>query len=849
MGIAKSSNLQIVKSTNQQINKSFNIFVSMITYNLENIASITGGTAEGNTSLPVSQLLIDSRISSIPGSALFFALRGQRHDGHGYIADLYQRGIRAFVVSRRLAEFSALSGAGFVVVKDTLAALQDVARFHRSKFTCPVIAISGSNGKTIVKEWLNFCLSDDFNITRSPKSYNSQVGVPLSVWLMDEHTRLAIFEAGISMPGEMKNLQRIIRPDLGILTNIGEAHQENFTSLEQKVVEKLALFEGCRTLVYCHDHKIIRQCIPQIPELSGTRLFTWSVNEPADVRISEIVKQNGSTSFTARYGKNKLDLTIPYTDSASFENAMHCLSLMLLVETNPEIIRARLSELPPVAMRLEQKSAIHDCTLINDSYNSDINSLAIALDLLNRQVRHPHKTVILSDILQSGKPQHELYSTVAGMLKEKGIDRLIGIGGDLMQHADLFMIKAEFYETTEDFIRTFDFDQFRDEAILLKGSRRFEFERIAALLEQKKHTTRMEVNLGALVHNLNYFRSLLKPGTRTMVMVKALSYGSGRHEIASVLQFQRVDYLGVAFADEGISLRQAGITLPVIVMNPEPESFDMMIRHRLEPEIYSFRILELFNRAIARNQEIDYPVHIKIDTGMHRLGFTAAEIPRLCHELLRLRNLKVTTIFSHLAGSDEEEHDDFTHDQIESFGRTSGRIISDLGYPVIRHILNSSGIERFPEGQFDMVRLGIGLYGISTLAQEKLRNVSTLKSTILQVKPVYPGDTVGYGRKGKVIRPSEIAIVPVGYADGISRRLSNGQGHFYVGGTAVPIIGNICMDMTILDVSGTGTHEGDEVIIFGDDQPVSALAKTLDTIPYEILTGISERVKRVYLYE
>ena len=818
----------------------------MIAYTLEKVAAITGGMAEGQTGNSISRLLTDSRTSTVSDNMLFFALPGQLHDGHSFVTDLHRRGIRSFVVSAMRDEYRSLTGAGFVVVKDTLSALQELACFHRERFVCPVIGISGSNGKTIVKEWLFHCLSDDYTITRSPKSYNSQVGVPLSLWLMDEHTRLGIFEAGISRPGEMKNLHRMIRPDTGIFTNIGEAHQENFTSLEQKAKEKLRLFYGCRTLIYCSDHAVIRSCITGDPDLAEVRQFTWSLSAQADVEISGMTSENGSSSFRAIYKGQSLDLTIPFTDPASMENALHCLSLMLLLETEPETIRLKMHELPPVAMRLEQKSAIHGCTLINDSYNSDINSLSIALDLLNRQAQHPRKTLILSDILQSGKRQEELYATVAAMLQEKQISRIIGIGPALKQCAALFSIPAAFHETTEEFMSLFNPDDYNNEAILLKGSRRFEFEKIAALLEQKKHTTRVEVNLNALVHNLNYFRSLLKPGVRSMVMVKAVSYGSGRHEIASVLQFQRVDYLGVAFADEGISLRQAGITLPVIVMNPEPESFDAMIRYRLEPEIYSFRILDLFYRAVARNQEIDFPVHVKIDTGMHRLGFAEPEVPKLCHELIRLRNLRVCSVFSHLAGSDEETYDDFSRIQIESFIRASDRIREALGHPVIRHILNSSGIERFPDAQFDMVRLGIGLYGISAV-NHALQNVSTLKSTILQVKPLYPGDTVGYGRMGKIEKPSEIAVVPVGYGDGISRRLSNGRGSFLVNGVPAPVIGNVCMDMTMLDVTGTGAREGDEVIIFGDDSPVTRLADALGTIPYEILTGVSERVRRVYL--
>jgi Alr-MurF fusion protein len=821
----------------------------MIAYTLDQIAAITGGRAEGNTGISVSRLITDSRVSSVPDGALFFAFTGQRHEGHRYVAGMYRRGVRAFVVSYMTEEFRSLTGAGFVVAADTLAVLQELARHHRERFVCPVIGITGSNGKTIVKEWLFHCLSDDFVISRSPKSYNSQLGVALSLWLMDEHTQLGIFEAGISLPGEMSRLQRMIRPHIGILTGIGEAHQENFGSLEDKVREKLGLFTGCRALIYCLDRDIVQKCIAEDPRLRDVRLFTWSMEDRGDVRISGIQRENGTTSFTASFGGKSLPIAIPFTDTASVENAIHCLSLMLMLETPAETITAKLADLPPVAMRLEQKSAIHGCTLINDSYNSDINSLSIALDLLNRQMQHARKTVILSDILQSGKSRDELYATVAALVKEKEISRIIGIGSALRASAGLFRIPAVFYETTEEFLGAFDPGDFREEAILLKGSRRFEFEKIAALLEQKKHTTRVEVNLNAVVHNLNYFRSLLKPGTRTMVMVKALAYGSGRHEVANVLQFQRVDYLGVAFADEGISLRQAGITLPVMVMNPEPESFDTMIRFKLEPEIYSFRILDLFYKAVARNQEIDYPVHLKIDTGMHRLGFAESEVPRLCLELNRLRNLQVRTVFSHLAGSDEAAYDDFTHSQIGCFRRASDRIAQTLGHPVIRHILNSSGIERFPEAQFDMVRLGIGLYGISPVDQDKLLHVSTLKSTILQIREVFPGDTVGYGRRGKIGKPSVIAVIPVGYADGISRRLSNGRGRFLVNGAPAPVIGNICMDMTMLDITGLPAREGDEVILFGDNPTVSEIAGALETIPYEILTGISERVKRVYLYE
>jgi alanine racemase len=821
----------------------------MANYSVNTIAGITEGKLLGNTGLFISHLLIDSRSVSIAQSSLFFAIKGKQHDGHRYIADLYQKGVRAFVVSDNQDYTFSYPEAVFIVVPDTLKALQQVAGYHRLQYNCKILAVTGSNGKTIVKEWLYHCLSNQFVITRSPKSYNSQVGVPLSLWLLDENTGLGIIEAGISQPGEMEQLQPVIKPEYGIFTNIGEAHQENFETIEQKIAEKLKLFYSCSTLFYCKDHELIEKAVRKNPALSGIKKFTWSLKGRGEVNVVASNKEKDRTTIRVNYGGAEISFSIPFSDNASFENAMHCLSVMLYFETDVAVIVSRMMDLPPVAMRLEQKSAINDCTLINDSYNSDINSLSIALDLLARQLQHKEKTLIISDILQTGKQQKELYKLVARLVRDKGVTRIIGIGSKIMENASFFTIEGKFYESTEAFINGFNPDNFRNEAILLKGSRSFGFEKIAALLEQKKHTTRIEINLQALVHNLNYFRSLLKPGTRTMVMVKALSYGSGRHEIAGVLQFQGVDYLGVAIADEGVSLRQAGINLPIIVMNPEAESFDVIIENRLEPEIYNFGILELFNKAVARNQEINYPVHLKLDTGMHRLGFLPEETGRLCQDLHKYGNIRIHSVFSHLAGSDESVHDGFTRQQIEVFRSTSDKIIKSLGYPVIRHILNTSGIERFPEAQLDMVRLGIGLYGISSVDQSKLRNVSTLKSTILQIKRVNQGETVGYSRKGKPEKPSEIAIVPVGYADGLNRKLGNGKGYFIVRDKKAPVIGNICMDMTMIDITGIDAHEGDEVVIFGENNPITGMAQKLDTIPYEILTGVSERVKRVYFYE
>jgi alanine racemase len=822
----------------------------MTGYPLSRIAEVTNGIILGEKSeLTVSQLILDSRNAYSADGSLFVAIKGKQHDGHRFIHELYQRGVRAFVISDPGYGLSTYTGACFIKVKDTLKALQDIARYHRARFNCMVAAITGSNGKTIIKEWLCHCLEDHITVTRSPKSYNSQVGVPLSLWLMDEHTGLGIFEAGISAPGEMNSLRLMIRPDIGLFTNIGEAHQENFTSIEQKIGEKLQLFHGCHTLVFCSDHETIRKCIEKTPELSGVNLFTWSARTKADLQVAGVTRENGSTFIRTFYRKSGMDFRIPFADDASLENALHCLAFMLASGIRPDNITEKMATLPPVAMRLEQKSAINECTLINDSYNSDINSLSIALDLLNRQVQHMKKTLILSDILQSGKKNDELYPMVSRLLKEKGITRIIGIGDAITSSSKAFSIPGEFHRTTESFIRDFTPEMFRDEAILLKGARQFEFEKISALLEQKKHTTRVEINLDALTKNLNYYRSLLEPGTKMMVMVKAQSYGSGRHEIASFLQYQRVDYLGVAFADEGVNLRQSGISIPIMVMSPEPESFETMIRHRLEPELYSFRILKMFRQAVTRSQEINYPVHLKLDTGMHRLGFLETEIPDLCKELVLTKNLKVQTIFSHLAGSDEDTFDDFSKFQIEIFKRACQKIGQTLGYKVARHILNTSGIERFPGAQFEMVRLGIGLFGISQVNPEKLCNVSTLKSTISQIKELTAGETVGYSRKGKLSKSSFIAVIPIGYADGLNRRLSNGKGSLFVNGKLAPIVGNICMDMTMIDVSDVEAKEGDEVVVFGDDNPIQEMARQLGTIPYEILTGISDRVKRVYIHE
>ncbi|MFP4024528.1 MAG: bifunctional UDP-N-acetylmuramoyl-tripeptide:D-alanyl-D-alanine ligase/alanine racemase [Thiohalospira sp.] len=816
-------------------------------YTTSEIAKIMNAQSFINEDCEIQYLLIDSRNVISAVNALFFAIRGERHDGHNFIKELYQKGVKNFVVDQ-IPEFkNELENANFLLVENTLKSLQKLAAAHRTKFNYPVVGITGSNGKTIVKEWLFHVLQGKKNVIRNPKSYNSQVGVPLSVWLMSEMNDFAIFEAGISMPGEMVNLEKMIGPDIGIITNIGESHQENFSDYKQKTLEKLKLFEHCKRIVYCKDHSIIHHEIEA--GFSDKKVFTWSEKADAGLKILKKSRKGHSTLIEYQYKGKKNKITIPFTDSASVEDAIHVLAVLYAIETVPEDLHQKFETLPSVAMRLELKKGINNCTLINDSYNSDLNSLSIALNYLEQQNQHTQKTLIISDILQSGKEEEDLYQEVAKLLKKYNVTRIIGIGEAISRHEKLFKIPKSIFASTSDFLNHFSKKDFVDEAILLKGARNFHFEKISSVLEEKSHRTVLEINLNAMVHNLNYFRSKLNPGTKIMAMVKALSYGSGTFEIANVLQYQRVDYLGVAFADEGVALREAGIKTPIIVMNPEQNSFDLMIEHQLEPEIYNFLVLHIFCEAVKRAGKNNYPVHLKLDTGMHRLGFMKHDINQLIDEIKERKFIKIRSVFSHLAASDEDAHDSFTREQIDLFDSFSNKIIQALDYPILRHISNSAGIERFPEAQFDMVRLGIGLYGISATNQEQLATVSTLKSTVIQTKQVVKDETIGYSRKARAQNDMTIAIVPVGYADGLNRKLGNGRGKLFINGFLVPIVGNICMDMCMVDITGCNIHEGDEVIVFGKEQSVIELANMLETIPYEIFTSVSTRVKRVYFQE
>jgi len=817
---------------------------------LNKIAQLIGATENNIPDQPINWLLTDSRSLSFPAESLFFAIHTARNNGHNYIQELYQQNLRYFVVSEMHPEYSKLTGAVFLKVTDTLQALQHLAAEHRASFKIPVIGITGSNGKTVVKEWLYQLLHADYRIVRSPRSYNSQIGVPLSVWGLNENTQLGIFEAGISEMNEMEQLQKIIQPTIGIFTNLGEAHQENFSGLKQKCEEKLKLFIQADTLIYCSDNKLVEICIAQ----SGFKgkLFSWGKSEKADLQIMKVAKAADSTILSIKYKGSETSVTVPFTDDASVENGLQCVAVMLHLGLNIKEIAKRIIHLEAVAMRLEVKEGVRNCLIINDSYNSDINSLGIALDFLNQQAtaKNLSKTLILSDILQSGQSPDELYKTVAGLVKNKNIQRVIGIGTEISKHEALFQsLDKTFFEHTEDFLKSSLVRELRNEIILLKGSRKYHFEDISGKLELITHETTLEVNLNALVDNLNYFRSKLRPETKMMCMVKAFAYGSGAVEVARTLQHNRCDYLAVAVADEGAELRHEGIRIPIIVMNPEKGSFGMIFDNKLEPEIYSFRLLDSFVVAAEKLGLTDYPIHIKIDSGMHRLGFEPQDMEQLLEKLKNQSQVKVRSVFSHLSGSDEAKFDSFTEKQVSVFTACADQLSAVFTHHIMRHILNSAGIERFPEYQFDMVRLGIGHYGISSVPEVNLKQVCALKTVILQIKKVKGGETVGYGRKGIINTDKFIAIIPIGYADGFDRKLGNGVGEVLINGKRAKVIGNVCMDLVIIDVTGIEAKEGDVVEIFGDHITVSEVADWLKTIPYEVLTSVSRRVKRVYFQE
>lgn len=825
----------------------------MKTYTIQEVADMMSAQRYGHHDTHIAFLLTDSRSLSFAEETLFFALKTERNDGSRFISELYERGVKNFVVTVLPDNHAEkYPDANFLLTPDVKASLQMLAEHHRQRFSIPVAAITGSNGKTMVKEWISQLLATRFRVTRSPKSYNSQIGVPLSVWLIDRNSELAVIEAGISKPGEMDALQRIIRPTIGILTNIGTAHQEEFASMAAKCREKLHLFRDAEVFIYPQDDPLVATIVRE--EGLSSKALGWSMTDPdATFHVTSVEKDTAETRIAYRYRGQKGSYTLPFIDRASIENSIATALTALHFGLDTDTIARQMAQLEPVAMRLEVKEGLHGCTLINDSYNSDINSLGIALDFMHRRPDHRgrKRTLILSDILESGMDETILYQSVSDLLKLHGVNKFIGIGPRISAHRDLFEIpEKHVFPDCKDFIDSETFCRLRNEVILLKGARRFRFERLTELLVKKVHETILEVNLNAVVENLNYYRSFLEPGTKLTCMIKADGYGAGAVELAKTLQEHRVDYLAVAVADEGATLRRNGITADIMVMNPEMSAFKTLFEYRLQPEVYCFRLLDALIKAAQKEGITDYPVHIKLDTGMHRLGFDPQnDIDELISRLQGQSAVTPRSVFSHFVGADSDDFDAFSSLQFTRFTKAADRLQAAFSHKILFHMDNSAGIKHFPERQMDMCRLGIGLYGIDSCTNGILHNVCTLKTTILQLRHVPREETVGYSRKGILTRDSVIAAIPIGYADGLNRHLGRGNACCLVNGKKAPYVGNICMDVAMIDVTDIDCREGDRVEIFGDNLPVTVLSDAIDTIPYEILTGISNRVKRVYFQD
>ncbi|MDH5398480.1 MAG: bifunctional UDP-N-acetylmuramoyl-tripeptide:D-alanyl-D-alanine ligase/alanine racemase [Cyclobacteriaceae bacterium] len=807
--------------------------------NFSNLQGITGGEiVKQGTDQAIIYLLTDSRKQVANAGTLFFAIDGKNHDGHDFIEELYQRGCKNFIVERPFSG-QGMPDANIIKVRSTVEALQQIATFHRKSQNARVVAITGSNGKTIIKEWLYQLLTPTGKVVKSPHSYNSQIGVPLSVWNIENHHELAIIEAGVSIKGEMDQLEKITDPEIGIFSNIGTAHSEGFANENQKIEEKTRLFIRCKKVIYCKDHK----AIDRVLQKNGINTLSWGESREADIVIGEKMVQEGGTKIVLE-GKATFHLYMPFTDAASIENAMHCVCLLIYLGFNQESVNQGLSQLQTVSMRLELKKGINNCTIIDDTYNNDLAGLATAIEHLVAQSQ-TQKSIILSDLLQTGLAGRELYSRINNLLTAHHVQYIIGIGPAIYTHQESISVPGEFFRSTEDFLEQFNFSRFNGEAVLVKGARPFCFERIVQKLEQRSHRTVLETSLKNVLHNLNYYRALLPAGVRTMAMLKAMAYGSGSHELGSLLDHHGVNYLGVAYVDEGVSLRKHGVKTPIMVMNPDQGSFRVLLEYNLEPEIYSLNQLQALINVLEKEP---IHVHLKLETGMNRLGLYDEDLSQLISLLQNHPNIIVASLFSHLVASNDPAHDEFTHLQARRFSDMAQHIEDALAIKPLRHLLNTAGISRFPQYQFDMVRMGIGLHGLTRVEddQKHLLPAQTLKTYISQLKKLKKGDTVGYGREGKALADTTVATVAIGYADGYNRAFSRGVGKMLVGGKQAPVIGNVCMDMSMLDVTGLGAREGDEVVVFGPGMPVNVLANTLNTIPYEVLSGISERVNRVY---
>ncbi|MCB9262083.1 MAG: bifunctional UDP-N-acetylmuramoyl-tripeptide:D-alanyl-D-alanine ligase/alanine racemase [Flavobacteriales bacterium] len=820
-------------------------------YSLATISKIVNAKLIGDGNVIIENVLTDSRAKTNHLACLFAAIRGNQHDGHHYIQLQQSKGFSNFLVEEIPLEINLLN-CNFLIVGNVLNALQKLARHHRQNFTFPVVGIAGSNGKTIVKEWSYQLLYPQQNIVRSPRSYNSQIGVPLSVFQMQTTNQLGVFEAGISEPGEMAKLEEILQPTIGIFTNIGDAHAAGFINETEKIYEKLILFKNCKTLIYRREENILTEIIDRFVKENNIESITWSTNSKALISVNYFESKNNQLEVFAEVGTQKYSFELPFSDEASFENALHAWVLTYALKADQRQVIPQFQQLHAVEMRLNQKAGKNNCILISDYYNSDIKSIEIVLNWAENRHSNAQKTVILSDVEQSSLSNRDLFTAINQLLKKHNFSRLIGVGKNISACSFLFDLKEQtFYASTNDLMENFSSFTFENEAIVLKAARSFKFEKIEKLLQQKVHNTVLEVNLNALQNNLNYFKSIIDPKTKIMAMVKAFSYGSGGDEIAHFFQFNQVDYLGVAYADEGIELRKKGIHIPIMVMNSDEDSFDTMLDYKLEPEIYSFRSLDLFEQSLDRKGIETAKVHIEINSGMHRLGFDENEITLLCKRLKQNSNIEIASIFSHLAAAEDKTMDSFTKNQIAIFNRCYYSLAEAIGYTPVKHIANSAGAIRHKYAQFDMIRLGVALYGFSpsTQSDKKIEPISTLKSFISQIRIIKPHEGIGYGNLQPAPYQRKIAVVAIGYADGLNRLLSRGNGYFMINGQEAPIVGNVCMDMTMCDVSEITCEEGDEVIVFGKKPTITELANKIGTIPYEILTSVSQRVKRVYSEE
>ena len=812
---------------------------------------MVGGRVIGNAHVIIEQVLIDSRKKASALGTLFCAIKGEQHDGHNYIETLLNSGVNSFMVEHIPSHLEDRD-ANYILVENVLQAIQRFAKNHREQFSFPIVGITGSNGKTIVKEWCYQLLYPQLNVARNPRSYNSQIGVPISVLDLRDSHEIGLFEAGISQVGEMVKLQKIIQPTMGIFTNIGDAHSAGFLNETEKIYQKLSLFEKCKSLVFRREENLLTDIIDRFTNERNIVVYDWSDTSPAFLQVQKIQENVNGSTITALCRGHKITVRVPFSDDASVENSLHALTLALALDLRVDSITTQMANLQPIEMRLNQKAGIRNCSIISDFYNSDYKSIEIVLDWAEQRHAKKKKTIVLSDLEQSSLSDRDLYTSINQLLKKFQYHRLIGIGPKISEYRFLFDLgQQSFYPSSEHFIQDFKPTNFNDEVIVLKGARSFAFERIERLLQQKVHNTVLEVNLNALQNNLNHFRSLAGKETKIMVMAKAFSYGSGGDEIAHFLQFNKVDYLGVAYADEGVALRKKGIHLPIMVMNSDEDSYDVMLDHNLEPELYSFRSLRLFTERVKQKAVKQARAHLEVNTGMNRLGFDLAEMDEVFALLKSSPDLYIQSIFSHFAVAEDEKQDEFTQHQIDQLNAFYLGFVQHLGYRPLKHIANSSGAMRFKQAHFDMIRLGIGLYGFEALVNQRkgIEPISTLKSFISQIRTVKSGQGVSYGLGGKSTRERKIAVVAIGYADGLDRRLSDGVGFFLIHGKEAPIVGKICMDMTMCDITEIDCAEGDEVIVFGKNPSITEIAKRLNTIPYEVLTSVSERVKRIYSEE